>query len=91
MKSIEENNFEKQLIPYLEPVILQSLDMIETLIDSGENFSKNEASKLLLDLENNFGEYKHLLSTKTYGKIMEVNYRLSQLDGGYDFIEENEE
>ena len=91
MKSIEENNFEKQLIPYLEPVILQSLDMIETLIDSGENFSKNEASKLLLDSENNFGEYKHLLSPKTYGKIMEVNYRLSQLDGGYDFIEENEE
>lgn len=88
---MEENNFEKQLIPYLEPVILQSLDMIETLIDSGENFSKNEASKLLLDLENNFGEYKHLLSPKTYGKIMEVNYRLSQLDEGYDFIEENEE
>jgi len=91
MKLTEENNFEKQLIPYLEPIITQSLNMIEKLIDSGENFSKDEASKLLLDLEDNFGEYKHLLSSKTYGKIMEVNYRLSQLDEGYDFIEENEE
>lgn len=91
MKLTEENNFEKQLIPYLEPIITQSLNMIEKLIDSGENFSKDEASKLLLDLEDNFGEYKHLLSSKTYGKIMEVNYRLSQLDKGYDSIKENEE
>ncbi len=91
MKLAEENNFEKQLIPYLEPIITQSLNMIEKLIDSGENFSKDEASKLLLDLEDNFGEYKHLLSPKTYGKIMEVNYRLSQLDKGYDSIKENEE
>ena len=91
MKLAEENNFEKQLIPYLEPIITQSLNMIEKLIDSRENFSKDEASKLLLDLEDNFGEYKHLLSPKTYGKIMEVNYRLSQLDKGYDSIKENEE
>ena len=91
MKLIEENNFEKQLIPYLEPIIIQSLDMIEKLIDSEENFSRNEASKLLLDLEDNFGEYKHLLSSKTYGKIVEVKYKLSQLDEGYDLIEENKE
>lgn len=91
MKLIEEDNFDKQLIPLLEPIIAQSLDMIEKIMDSGENFSKNEVSNLILDLEKNFGEYKHLLSPKIYGRIMEVNYKLSQLDESYDFIEEVEE
>jgi hypothetical protein len=88
---MEEINFDKQLIPLLEPIIAQSLDMIEKLIDSGENFSKDEASKLLLDLEDNFGEYKHLLSPKIYGRIMEVNYRLSEFDKIYDPQEEIQE
>lgn len=88
---MEEINFDKQLIPLLEPIIAQSLDMIEKLIDSGENFSKDEASKLLLDLEDNFGEYKYLLSPKIYGRIMEVNYRLSEFDKIYDPQEEIQE
>jgi hypothetical protein len=91
MKLIEEDNFDKQLIPLLEPIIAQSLDMMEKIIDSGENFSRDEVSSLFLDLEENFGEYKHLLSPKIYGRIMNINYRLSQLDEGYDFIEEVEE
>ena len=91
MKLMEEDNFDKQLIPLLEPIIIQSLDMIEKIMDSGENFSRNEVSNLFLDLEENFGEYKHLLSPKIYGRIMDMNYKLSQLDEGYDFIEEVEE
>ena len=88
---MEEDNFDKQLIPLLEPIIIQSLDMIEKIMDSGENFSRNEVSNLFLDLEDNFGEYKHLLSPKIYGRIMDMNYKLSQLDESYDFIEEVEE
>jgi len=91
MKLIEEDNFDKQLIPLLEPIIAQSLDMIEKIMESGEDFSRDEISSLILDLEENFGEYKHLLSSKIYGRIMNINYRLSQLDEGYDFIEEVEE
>ena len=91
MKLMEEDNFDKQLIPLLEPIIVQSLDMIEKIMDSGENFSRNEVSNLFLDLEENFGEYKHLLSPKIYGRIMDMNYKLSQLDESYDFIEEVEE
>lgn len=91
MKLMEEDNFDKQLIPLLEPIIVQSLDMIEKIMDSGENFSRNEVSNLFLDLEENFGEYKHLLSPKIYGRIMNINYKLSQLDESYDFIEEVEE
>ena len=88
---MEEDNFDKQLIPLLEPIIIQSLDMIEKIMDSGENFSRNEVSSLFLDLEENFGEYKHLLSPEIYGRIMNINYKLSQLDESYDFIEEVEE
>ena len=88
---MEEIDFDKQLIPLLEPIIVQSLDMIEKIMDSGENFDRDEVSSLVLDLEENFGEYKHLLSPKIYGRIMELNYKLSQLDEDYDFIEEVEE
>jgi len=91
MKLIEEDNFDKQLIPLLEPIIVQSLDMIEQIMNSGEDFSRDEVYNLFLDLEENFGEYKHLLSPKIYGRIMDINYKLSQLDEGYDFIEEVEE
>jgi hypothetical protein len=65
--------------------------MIEQIMNSGEDFSRDEVSNLFLDLEENFGEYKHLLSPKIYGRIMDINYKLSQLDEGYDFIEEVEE
>ena len=80
----KEIDFDKQLIPLLEPIIAQSLNMIEKIMESGEDFDKDEVSNLLLDLEENFGEYKHLLSPKIYGRIMDVNYKLSGFDKVYD-------
>jgi hypothetical protein len=87
----KEIDFDKQLIPLLEPIIAQSLNMIEKIIDSGEDFDRDEVSVLLLDLEDNFGEYKYLLSPKIYGRIMDVNYKLSDIDKVYDPQEEIEE
>jgi len=84
MNIMEEDNFDKQLIPLLEPIIAQSLDMIEKIMTSGEDFSRDEVSSLILDLEENFGEYKHLLSPKIYGRIMDMNYKLSEFDKIYD-------
>ena len=84
----EEIDFDKQLIPLLEPIIAQSLDMIEKIMNSGEDFDKDEVSVLLLDLEENFGEYKHLLSPKIYGRIMDMNYKLSGFNKVYDPQEE---
>lgn len=81
---MEEIEFDKQLIPLLEPIIAQSLDMIERIMGLGENFSRDEVSSLILDLEENFGEYKHLLSPKIYGRIMDMNYKLSGFDKVYD-------
>jgi hypothetical protein len=91
MNTMEEIDFDKQLIPLLEPIIEQSLNMIEKIMASGEDFSRGEVSKLLLDLEDNFGEYKHLLSPKIYGRIMDMNYKLSGFDKVYDPQEEIEE
>jgi hypothetical protein len=84
----EEIDFDKQLIPLLEPIIAQSLDMIEKIMDSGEDFNRDEVSSLILDLEENFGEYKHLLSPKIYGRIMDMNYKLSGFNKVYDPQEE---
>jgi hypothetical protein len=88
---MEEIDFDKQLIPLLEPIIAQSLDMMEKIIDSGENFSRDEVSSLILDLEENFGEYKHLLSPKIYGRIVDMNYKLSEFDKVYVSQEEIKE
>ena len=88
---MEEIDFDKQLIPLLEPIIAQSLDMIEKIMASGEDFSRDEVSSLILDLEENFGEYKHLLSPKIYGRIMDMNYKLSGFDKVYDSQEEIKE
>jgi hypothetical protein len=87
----EEIDFDKQLIPLLEPIIAQSLDMIEKIMDSGEDFNRDEVSSLILDLEENFGEYKHLLSPKIYGRIMDMNYKLSGFNKVYDSQEEIKE
>lgn len=86
----KEIDFDKQLIPLLEPIIAQSLNMIEKIMDSGEDFDRDEVSSLLLDLEDNFGEYKYLLSSKIYGRIMDVNYKLLGFDKVCDPQEEIE-
>ncbi len=78
-----EDNLEKQFIPYLEPIINQTLEMIE-IISKGENFDKSEISKLLNELQENFGEYIHMMSPETQGKILEVNYQLAGFDKIYD-------
>lgn len=78
-----EDNLEKQFIPYLEPIINQTLEMIE-IISKGENFDKSEISKLLNELQENFGEYIHMMSPETQGKILEVNYQLAEFDKVYD-------
>lgn len=78
-----EDNLEKQFIPYLEPIINQTLEMVE-IISKGENFDKSEISRLLNELQENFGEYIHMMSPETQGKILEVSYQLTEFDKIYD-------
>lgn len=73
---MEINNLDKQLIPYLEPVIKQTLDMVEEILKEN-NSSWEEGKNLLFQLEKEFGEYNHMLSPQIQGRILEINDRLS--------------
>lgn len=70
---METINLDKQLIPHLEPIINQTLDMIES-VSKEEGFDKQEAKNLLNQLKEEFGEYTHLLSPQTQGRILEINH-----------------
>ena len=80
---MEAYDLEKQFIPYLEPIVNQTLEMVE-IISKGENFDGSEVSKLLNELQEEFGEYIHMMSPETQGRILEISYQLERLDEGYD-------
>ena len=83
MNITEEDNLEKQFIPYLEPIVNQILEMVE-MISKGEDFDKSEIIKLLDQLQEDFGEYIHMMSPETQGRILEVSYQLEGFDEEYD-------
>ena len=78
-----EDNLEKQLIPYLEPIINQTLEMIEEMFGK-ENFDEGEVNELLYQLEDEFGEYMSMLSPQIHGKILKIHDKLLGLDNIYD-------
>jgi len=67
-----EIDLNKQLVPYMEYVIGQTLNMVES-ISKEEGFDKKEMGKLISELNNEFGDYLTLLSPQIQGKIMEIN------------------
>jgi len=67
-----EIDLNKQLVPYMEHVIGQTLNMVES-ISKEEGFDKKEMGKLISELNNEFGDYLTLLSPQIQGKIMEIN------------------
>jgi len=78
-----ENDLEKQLIPYLEPIINQTLDMIEGMFNEG-NFDEGEINELLYQLQDDFGEYINMLSPQIRGRISKIHDKLLNLDNIYD-------
>lgn len=83
MNITEEDNLEKQFIPYLEPIVNQTLEMVE-MISKEEDFNKSEIIKLLDQLQEDFGEYIHMMSPETQGRILEISYQLEGFDEEYD-------
>jgi len=67
-----EIDLNKQLVPYMEHVIGQTLNMVKS-ISKEEGFNKKEMGKLIFELNNEFGDYLTLLSPQIQGKIMEIN------------------
>jgi hypothetical protein len=78
------DNLEKQFIPYLEPIINQTLDMVDTLFLDIDNFDKNEILKMLNLLQEDFGDYIHMLSPETQGRILDIKYQIVEFDKIYD-------
>ncbi len=83
MNITEEDNLEKQFIPYLEPIINQTLEMVEEML-SEENFDEGEINELLYQLQEDFGEYIHIISPQIRGRILEIHDRLLNLDNIYE-------
>jgi hypothetical protein len=78
-----ENNLDKQLVPYMEHIIGQTLNMVES-ISKEESFNKKEIGKLISELNNEFGDYLILLSPQIQGRIMEINHYISNDDKVYE-------
>jgi hypothetical protein len=78
-----ENNLDKQLVPYMEHIIGQTLNMVES-ISKEESFNKKEMGKLISELNNEFGDYFTLLSPQIQGRIMEINHYILNDDKVYE-------
>ena len=74
-----EDNLDKQLVPYMEHVIGQTLNMVES-ISKEEGFDKKEIGKLISELKNNFGDYITLLSPQIKGRLLKINDRILKDD-----------
>jgi hypothetical protein len=83
-----EDNLDKQLVPYMEHVIDQTLNMIE-LVSKEESFDKKEINKLIFELKSEFGDYLTLLSPQIQGRIMEINHYI--LDNNKVYEESNDQ
>jgi len=68
-----EMDLNKQLVPYMEHIINQTLDMVESL-SKEKGLDVKEISKLISELEIEFGDYTTLLSPQIQGRIMEINH-----------------
>jgi hypothetical protein len=78
-----EMDLNKQLVPYMEHIIGQTLNMVESL-SKEEIFDKKEMGKLISELNNEFGDYLTLLSPQIQGRIMEINHYISNDDKIYE-------
>jgi hypothetical protein len=78
-----EMDLNKQLVPYMEHIINQTLNMVESL-SKEEIFDKKEMGKLISELNNEFGDYLTLLSPQIQGRIMEINHYISNDDKIYE-------
>jgi hypothetical protein len=78
-----ESNLDKQLVPYMEHIIGQTLNIVESL-SKEEIFDKKEINKLLLELKNEFGDYITLLSPQIQGRIMEISHYILSDDKIYE-------
>ena len=71
-----EIDLNKQLVPYIEHVINQTLNMVDGIFVDTDNTNRAEISKLLNNLEEDFGDYLTLLSPQIQGRLMEIKGKM---------------
>jgi hypothetical protein len=80
---METDNLNKQLVPYLEVIINQTLEVIENIFIE-DKFDEGEVNELLYQLEEEFGEYIGILSPQIRGRLMEIHDKLLNGNDVYD-------
>jgi hypothetical protein len=71
-----EMQLDKQLVPYIEHVINQTLDMVDGIFVDTDNIDRGEISRLLNQLEDDFNDYFTSLSPKTQGRLLEIKDKM---------------
>jgi hypothetical protein len=79
-----EIDLNKQLIPYMEHVINQTLNMVDKIFVDTDNIDRVEISRLLTQLNDEFKDYIILLSPQTQGRLMEINHHILGNDKIYE-------
>lgn len=80
---METDNLNRQLVPYLEVIINQTLEEIESIFNE-DQFDEGEVNELLYQLEDEFGEYIGMLSPQIRGRFMEIHDKLLNGNNVYD-------
>lgn len=86
-----EIDLNKQMVPYIEHVINQTLDMVERICVDTDNINRVEISRLLTQLEKDFGSYLTLLSPQTQGRLMEINHNILKDDEVYEELNDQQD
>jgi hypothetical protein len=86
-----EIDLNKQMVPYIEHVINQTLDMVERICVDTDNINRMEISRLLTQLEEDFGSYLTLLSPQTQGRLMEINRNILKDNEVYEELNDQQD
>jgi hypothetical protein len=84
-----EMDLNKQLVPYMEHVINQTLDMVDGIFVDTDNSDRGEISRLLTQLDEEFKDYLTLLSPQTQGRILEIKDKVLKDNTVYDSPKES--
>jgi hypothetical protein len=82
-------NFDYKTNQLLEPIFIQSLNMIESIIKTEGNSYMGEVSKLIKGLEEDFMTHKEILTPQIHERIKNLNAKISKYNSSIESKEDN--
>lgn len=82
-------NFDYQINLLLEPIFIQSLDMIESIMKIEGDEYMGEVSKLVKGLEEDFMTHKDMLTPQIHERIKNINVKISKYNDSIKSQEDN--